>query len=38
MTEIFSTIASDIATTKKLKALSDRARDAEFKNPSLTLG
>jgi integrase len=33
MTEIFSTIASDIATTKNLKALSDRARDAEFKNP-----
>ena len=33
MTEIFSTIATDIATTKKLKALSDRARDAEFKNP-----
>jgi hypothetical protein len=32
MSEIFSTIASAIATAKKLKELSDKARDAEFKN------
>ena len=32
MSEIFSTIASAISTAKKLKELSDKARDAEFKN------